>query len=110
MGRRTSAERIFLLVAARCGWLLRSFSERRFVSVLRVLRAGDRAEVFSYCRLRIDQQGIRGDEADALFVFWRHARIHRDSDRIRNCRIAGSKSVGAMPSYAGTAMVGVSRL
>src|SRR6266496_611722 len=110
MGRRTSAERIFLLVAARCGWLLRSFSERGFVSVLRVLRAGSRAEVFSYRRLRIDQQGIRGDEADALFVFWRHARIHRDSHRIRNCRVAGSKSVVAIPIFAATAIVGVSRV
>src|SRR6266702_226715 len=110
MGRRTSAERIFLLVAARGGWLLRSFSERGFVSVLRVLRAGNRAEVFSYCRLRIDQQGIRGDEADALFVFWRHARIHRDPYRVRNCRIAGSESVVAIPIFAATAIVGISRV
>src|SRR5438046_8236874 len=110
MGRRTSAERIFLLVTARGGWLLRSFSERGFVSVLRVLRAGNRAEVFSYCRLRIDQQGIRGDEADALLVFWRHARIHRDPYRVRNCRIAGSESVVAVPIFPAAAIVGVSRI
>src|SRR5206468_2414773 len=110
MGRRTSAERIFFLVTARGGWLLRSFSERGFVSVLRVLRAGDRTEVFSYRRLRIHQQGIRGDEADALLVFWRHARIHRDPYRVRNCRIARSESVVAVPILSATAIVGVSRV
>ena len=110
MGRRTSAERIFLLVTARGGWLLRRFSERGFVFVLRVLRAGDRAEVFSYRRLRIHQQGIRRDEADALFVLWRHARIHRDPYRLCDCRIAGSESVVAIPIFAATAIVGVSRV
>src|SRR6266446_4956552 len=69
MGRRTSAKRIFLLVTARGGWLLWGFSKRRFVFVLRILRAGDRAEIFSYRCLRIHQQGIRGDEAQAIFVF-----------------------------------------
>src|SRR5438093_1946978 len=108
MGRRRSAERILFLVTARGGWLLRSFSQRRFVSVFRVLRTGDRAKVFSYRRLRLHQQGIWGDEADALFILWRHFRIHRDSYRVYNCRIAGSESAVAISIFATTAIVGVS--
>ena len=109
MGRRRSAERILFLVTARGGWLLRSFSQRRFVSVFRVLRTGDRAEVFSYRRLRLHQQGIRGDEANALFILWRHFRIHRGPYRVRNCRIAGSESALAISIFATTAILGVSR-
>src|SRR6266481_7284930 len=51
MGCRSSPARIFLLVTAGCGWLLRRFLERRSVLVLRVLRTGHRAEVFSHRHL-----------------------------------------------------------
>src|SRR6266540_6867628 len=72
MGRRTSAERILLLAAVGGGRLLRRFPQRRSVLALRFLRTGDRAEVFSHRDLRIQEQGIRRDEADTVFFLRRH--------------------------------------
>ena len=66
------------------GRLLRRFPERRFVSLLCLLRAGHRPEIFPDRDLGIDQQGIRRDEADALFFPRRRARFHRHSRRLRD--------------------------
>ena len=108
VGRRRSAERIFLLVTARSRRLLRGVPERRFIFVLRVLRAGHRAEILSHRYLRLDQQGIRRNEVDAVLLFWRHVCVRGDSRRLRNCWLAGSGSAVGIPVPAASADVGIS--
>ncbi len=108
MGRRISAERIFLLAFAGSGWLLRRFPQRQSVFALRFLRAGDRAEIFPHRHLRIHEQGIRRDEADTVFFLRRHVCVHRDSRRLRDGRLVGFESVGAIPISTATPIVGVS--
>ena len=90
VGRRPSAERIFLLAAARGRRLVWRLSQRRSLPPLRLLRARDRAEIFPHRDLGIDQQGVRRDEADALFLLRRRARLHRNHRRLRDGRLAQS--------------------
>ena len=53
-----------------------AFSSAPIFSFLRLLRAGHRPKVFPHRDLGFDQQGIRRDEADALFVLRWRARLH----------------------------------
>ena len=92
VGCGTSAERIFFLASAGGGRVLRRVPQRGSVFAVRVLRAGDRAEIFSHRDLRLDQQGIRRDEADAVFLLRRHVRVRRNTGRLRQCRVAGPES------------------
>ena len=68
MGCGTSAERIFLLASVGSRRVLRRVSQRRSVFAVCVLRVGDCAEIFSHRDLRLDQQGIRRDEAHSVFL------------------------------------------
>src|SRR5205807_10432128 len=81
MGCGTSAERIFLLASAGGGRVLRRVPQRGSVFAVRVLRVGDRAEIFPHRDLRLDQQGIRRYEADAVFLLRRDVRIRWNTGR-----------------------------
>ena len=83
---RATGERILLLAAARRGRLLRRLPERGSVSFFRFLRARDRAEILPHRDLGIDQQGIRRDEIDALFVPRRRAGFHRNFGGLHHAR------------------------
>jgi NADH:ubiquinone oxidoreductase subunit 4 (subunit M) len=54
-------------------------------------------EVLSDRHLRIDQQGVRRDEADSLLVLRRDVRFCRHSRRLCDSRLSGSESTGAIP-------------
>ena len=87
MGCGTSAERIFLLASAGGGRVLRRVPQRGSVFAVRVLRVGDRAEIFSHRDLRLDQQGIRRDEAHAVFLLRRDVRVRWNTGRL--CQLGG---------------------
>ena len=87
MGCGTSAERILFLASAGGGRVLRRVPQRGSVFAVRVLRVGDRAEIFSHRHLRLDQQGIRRDEADAVFLLRRDVRVRWNTGRL--CQLGG---------------------
>ena len=87
VGCGTSAERIFFLASAGRGRVLRRVPQRRSVFAVRVLRAGHRAEIFSHRDLGLDQQGIRRDEADAVFLLRRDVRVRWNTGRL--CQLGG---------------------
>src|SRR5262249_27515988 len=101
---------VLLLVTARCGRLLRRFPQCRFILVLRVLRTGDCAEVFSHRHLWFDQQGVRRDEAYALFVLRWHVGFCGNHRRLCDDRLVGSDSTDAIPFQPGASVMGISRV
>src|SRR4029077_1339817 len=107
MGCGTSAERIFFLAFAGGGWLLRRLPQRGSVFAVRVLRVGDCAEIFSYRHLRLDQQGIRRDEAHPVFLLRRDVRVRWNTGRLCQWGIVGPESAVAVRISTATAIVGV---
>src|SRR2546430_5597640 len=101
---------MLLLATARSRRLLWRIPQRRSLSPLSFLRAGHRPEIFPDRDLWFDQQGIRRDEADALFVFWRSARFSWDHRHLCQWWIARPESAGAISIRAPAAIVGVSDL
>src|ERR1051326_5546858 len=107
LGRDQAAERILFLASARGRWLLRRLFERRSLSSLRLLRAGYRPEVFPDRDLGVDQQGIRRDEADLVFILWWYAGFHRSNRRLCNRRFVGLESARAISFQPATTTMGL---
>ena len=99
----------FLLAAPRHRRVVWRLPQRRFVLALRLLRAGDRAEIFPHRDLGIDQQGIRRHEVDALFVPGRRACFPRHRRRVCHRRLARSSPTLAIQIPSAISVVGVSR-
>src|SRR4029077_20030012 len=108
MGCGTSAERIFFLASAGGSRVLRRVPQRGSVFAVRVLRVGDCAEIFSHRDFWFNQQGIRRDEANSVFLFWRNVRVRWNSGRLCHWGVIGPESARAVSILTATAIVGVS--
>src|SRR5215467_2798329 len=106
MGCGPSAERIFFLASAGRGWVLRRVSQCGSIFTVCVLRIGDRAEIFSHSDLRLDQQGIRRDEAHPVFLLRWDVRVCWNTGRLCQWGIIGPESVVAIRVFTATAIVG----
>src|SRR5207302_1032286 len=69
---------------------------------------GDRAQVFPDRHLGVDEQGVRRDEVDSLFVLRRHVRVSRDPGGVCERRLTRFESARAVPIFTATASMGVS--